>query len=76
MIASSNIDEQLGIRWGRVPQCDGDKFASIAGDTASVTNLNNQLIGGNQVDMPSAPFVDLGLKPLLGCRRIHLNGSF
>jgi type IV pilus assembly protein PilQ len=26
-----------------------------------VTNLNSQLIGGGQVDMPSAPFVDLGV---------------
>ena len=62
VIASSNIDEQLGIRWGGgYLNVSGDKFASIAGDTASVTNLNNQLIGGNQVDMPSAPFVDLGV---------------
>ena len=62
VIASSNIDEQLGIRWGGgYLNVNGDKFASIAGDTASVTNLNNQLIGGNQVDMPSAPFVDLGV---------------
>ena len=62
VIASSNIDEQLGIRWGGgYLNANGDKFASIAGDTASVTNLNNQLIGGNQVDVPSAPFVDLGV---------------
>jgi type IV pilus assembly protein PilQ len=62
VIATSNIDEQLGIRWGGgYLNVSGDKFASIAGDTASVTSLNNQLISGGQVDMPSAPFVDLGV---------------
>ena len=62
VIASSNIDEQLGIRWGGgYLNVSGDKFTYIAGDTASATNLNSQLIGGGQVDMPSAPFVDLGV---------------
>jgi len=62
VIASSNINEQLGIRWGGgYLNVSGDKFTSIAGDTASVTNLNSQLIGGGQADMPSAPFVDLGV---------------
>ena len=62
VIASSNIDGQLGIRWGGgYLNVSGDKFTSIAGDTASATNLNSQLIGGGQVDMPSAPFVDLGV---------------
>ena len=62
VIVSSNIDEQLGIRWGGgYLNAQGDKFTSIAGDTASVTNLNNQLIDGGRVNMPSAPFVDLGV---------------
>ena len=62
VIASSNIDEQLGIRWGGgYLNVNGDKFTSVAGDTASVTSLNNQLIGGGQVTAPSAPFVDLGV---------------
>ena len=62
VIASSNIDEQLGIRWGGgYLNVEGDKFTSIAGDTTSVTSLNNQLIGGGQIEMPSAPFVDLGV---------------
>jgi type IV pilus assembly protein PilQ len=62
VIVSSNIDEQLGIRWGGgYLNVEGDKFTSIAGDTASVTNLNNQLIDGGRVNMPSAPFVDLGV---------------
>ena len=63
VIASSNIDEQLGIRWGGgYLNVDGDSFASIAGDAASVTDLNRQLIGGaDTVALPSAPFVDLGV---------------
>ena len=63
VIASSNIDEQLGIRWGGgYINVDGDSFASIAGDAASVTDLNRQLIGGaDTVALPSAPFVDLGV---------------
>jgi type IV pilus assembly protein PilQ len=62
VIVSSNIDEQLGIRWGGgYLNAQGDKFTSIAGDTASVTTLNNQLIDGGRVNMPSAPFVDLGV---------------
>jgi len=59
--ARTGIDEQLGIRWGGgYLNASGDKFTSIAGDTASVISLNNQLIGGEQVAMPTAPFVDLG----------------
>ena len=63
VIASSNLDEQLGIRWGGgYLNVNGDKFTSIAGDTASVTDLNSQMIGGaNPVTMPSEPFVDLGV---------------
>jgi len=63
VIASSNIDQQLGIKWGGgYLNNDGDKFTSIAGDTASVTSLNNQMISGqNPVQMPTAPFVDLGV---------------
>ena len=62
VVANSNIDEQLGIRWGGgYLNVNGDKFTSIGGDTASVTSLNNQLIDGGRVTMPSAPFVDLGV---------------
>lgn len=63
VIASSNIDQQLGIRWGGgYLNVDGDKFTSIAGDAASVTSLNNQMIsGGSPVQMPTAPLVDLGV---------------
>ena len=63
VIASSNIDQQLGIRWGGgYLNADGDKFTSIAGDTSSVTSLNNQMIAGSSpIQMPTAPFVDLGV---------------
>ncbi len=63
VIASSNIDQQLGIRWGGgYLNVDGDKFTSVAGDTASVTSLNSQMIAGSSpVQMPTAPFVDLGV---------------
>ena len=63
VIASSNIDEQVGIRWGGgYLNADGDKFTSVAGDTASVTSLNSQMISGaSPVQMPTAPFVDLGV---------------
>ena len=63
VIASSNINEQLGIRWGGgYLNVEGDKFTSIAGDAASVADLNSQMItGANPVTMPSAPFVDLGV---------------
>jgi type IV pilus assembly protein PilQ len=63
VIASSNIDQQLGIRWGGgYFNADGDKFTSIAGDTSSVTSLNSQMIAGSSpIQMPTAPFVDLGV---------------
>ena len=63
VIASSNIDQQLGIRWGGgYLNADGDKFTSIAGDTSSVTSLNSQMIAGSSpIKMPTAPFVDLGV---------------
>ncbi|MDB4049038.1 type IV pilus secretin PilQ [Luminiphilus sp.] len=63
VIASSNINEQLGIRWGGgYLNAGADQFTSVAGDTASVMSLNSQLIGGaNPIAMPTAPLVDLGV---------------
>jgi len=62
VIASSNLDEQLGIRWGGgYLNVSGDKFTSVAGNTASITSLNNQMISGGLVEAPTAPFVDLGV---------------
>jgi type IV pilus assembly protein PilQ len=62
VIASSNIDEQLGIRWGGGYINDrGDKFTSVAGNTAAVTSLNEGMINGGLVSVPTAPFVDLGI---------------
>ena len=63
VIASSNINEQLGIRWGGgYLNAGAEQFTSVAGDTASVMSLNSQLIGGaNPIAMPTAPLVDLGV---------------
>jgi len=63
VIASSNIDQQLGIRWGGgYLNANGDKFTSVAGDTSSVTSLNSQMIAGSSpIQMPTAPLVDLGV---------------
>lgn len=63
VIASSSIDEQLGIRWGGgYLNSAGDSFTSIAGNTAGVTDLNQQLINGaSPVSLPSSPLVDLGV---------------
>jgi len=63
VIAASNINEQLGIRWGGgYLNAGADQFTSVAGDTASVMSLNSQLIGGaNPIAMPTAPLVDLGV---------------
>ena len=60
---ANNIDQQLGVRWGGgYLNSNGDKFTSIAGDKAGVTSLNNQMISGQSpVQMPTAPFVDLGV---------------
>lgn len=72
VIVSSNIDEQLGIRWGGAAlNANGNQLTSIGGDLATVTELNRQLInGGGVVSMPGSidfpvsnvsPFVDLGV---------------
>ena len=62
VIASSNVDEQLGIRWGGgYLETDADSVLSVARDTDSVMAINNALIAGESAVMPTAPFVDLGL---------------
>ena len=62
VIASSNVDEQLGIRWGGgYLETDTDSVLSIARDTDSVMAINNALIAGEAAVMPTAPFVDLGI---------------
>ena len=62
VIASSNVDEQLGIRWGGgYLETDADSVLSVARDTDSVMAINNALIAGEAAVMPTAPFVDLGI---------------
>ena len=63
VIASSSIDEQLGIRWGGgYVESAGDQFTAIAGNAASVANLTQQAASGAvPLSFPSSPFVDLGV---------------
>jgi len=62
VIAQTNVDEQLGIRWGGgYVETGSDYVASIAGDTAGVVGLNTNLIAGDPLTVPAAPFVDLGV---------------
>jgi len=63
VIVSSNIDEQLGIRWGGgYLSANGDRFTSVAGNMAGVASLNSQAQNGaSPIQIPTAPFVDLGV---------------
>ncbi len=63
VIVSSNIDEQLGIRWGGgYLSANGDRFTSVAGNMAGVASLNSQAQNGDSpIQVPTAPFVDLGV---------------
>ncbi len=76
VIASSNINKQLGIRWGGgYLNAGSDQFTSVAGVTASVMSLSNQLIGGaNPIAMLTAPLIDLGVAEATSgrvCGRIY-----
>lgn len=63
VIVSSNIDEQLGIRWGGgYLSATGDRFTSVAGNMAGVASLNSQAQNGvSPIQIPTASFVDLGV---------------
>ena len=63
VIVSSNIEEQLGIRWGGGHlNAESDRFTAVAGNMAGVTSLNSQALNGvSPVALPTAPFVDLGV---------------
>src|SRR6056300_7452 len=67
VIAQSNLDEQLGIRWGggyTNNDFDGKGNAlTIGGDTESVAALNQSIIDGlpGTVSYPGALLVDLGV---------------
>ena len=63
VIVYSNLDEQLGIRrGGGYLDAGSDRFTSVGGDAASVTDLSRQSIGGaSPVALSSATFFDLGV---------------
>lgn len=67
VIAQSNLDEQLGIKWGggyTNNDFDGKGNAlTISGDTENVTSLNQSIIDGlpSAVSYPGALLVDLGV---------------
>ena len=62
VIASSNVDEQLGIKWGGgYFESDADSVLSVARNMETTTAINQAVLGGTAVTPPTAPFVDLGI---------------
>ena len=62
VIASSNVDEQLGIKWGGgYFESDADSVLSVAGSMETTTGINQAVLGGTAIAPPTAPFVDLGI---------------
>ena len=62
VIASSDVDEQLGIKWGGgYFESDADSVLSVARNMETTTAINQAVLGGTAVTPPTAPFVDLGL---------------
>ncbi|MEE4662133.1 MAG: type IV pilus secretin PilQ [Halieaceae bacterium] len=64
VIASTDVAEELGIRWGGGALDVGDDdVTSIAGDLDNVVNLNQSVINGQdpQLTFPGALLVDLGV---------------
>ena len=62
VIASSDVDEQLGIKWGGgYFDSDADLVLSVARNMETTTAINQAVLGGTAVTPPTAPFVDLGI---------------
>ena len=62
VIASSDVDEQLGIKWGGgYFDSDADSVLSVARNMETTTAINQAVLGGTAVTPPTAPFVDLGI---------------
>ena len=62
VIASSDVDEQLGIKWGGgYFESDADSVLSVARDMETTTAINQAVLGGTAISPPTAPFVDLGI---------------
>lgn len=65
VIASSQLDEQLGIQWGGgALDINSDNIISVSGDTANVLALNEAVVNGDipTVTFPGAALVDLGVQ--------------
>lgn len=62
VIASSDVDEQLGIKWGGgYFDSDADSVLSVARNIETTTAINQTVLGGTAVTPPTAPFADLGI---------------
>ena len=62
VIASSDVDEQLGIKWGGgYFESDADSVLSVARNMETTTDINQAVLGGTAITPPTAPFVDLGI---------------
>lgn len=62
VIASSDVDEQLGIKWGGgYFESDADSVLSVARNMETTTAINEAVLGGTAITPPTAPFVDLGI---------------
>ena len=62
VIASSDVDEQLGIRWGGgYFERDANSVTSVARNIETTTAINQAVLGGTAITPPTAPFVDLGI---------------
>ena len=62
VIASSDVDEQLGIRWGGGYIDSGtDSVLSVARNIEATNAINQAVIGGTVPTAPTTPLVDLGI---------------
>lgn len=62
VIASSDVDEQLGIRWGGgYVESDADSVISVARNIEATNAINQAIIGGTVPTAPTTPLIDLGI---------------
>ena len=62
VIASSDVEEQLGIRWGGgYVESDVDSVFSVARTIDDTAAINSAILEGVVAPVPTAPFVDLGI---------------
>lgn len=62
VIASSDVDEQLGIRWGGgYFDSDADSVLSVARNIEATSAINQAIVDGTMPTAPTTPLVDLGI---------------